>query len=410
VPEWGAWVKTVFLGLGFGVFCANLGFLASYTFLPLYTLKLGASMAEVGILLAVYSVVSTIMTAVLGRISDIGGLRRVLIILGLSGSTIVYWLLGASRTYTQLLLLWGLLGVTDSAYRPATVAVIAEITPETRVGRNIGIFNAFMSAGMAAGCLVGGAIADLFGLAFVFTTASLVLMAGVVSSSAVLMFRGRAAASGSSSGVKGRIGSGLISSTYLVSSGLLLLCIDVFLRNSGFRGVTTFLPIYLAGLGAENSLTGTIIAVNFGSQVAFMPMMGWLSDRVGRKHVLSIGMLATLIATFLLSVINNPLDVIPIELAVAFSWAAITVASNAFAADVAPPERLGEAMGVVFTSMNLGGVVGPVVAGFISDRFDLRTTFQALTLFPLLGFLFSLKLGSSGKRMKHAGEMEAAKN
>jgi MFS family permease len=202
----------------------------------------------------------------------------------------------------------------------------------------------------------------------------------------------------------------VISGGYLVSSGLLLLCIDVFLRNSGFRGVTTFLPIYLARLGADNSLTGTIIAVNFASQVAFMPMMGWLSDSVGRKRVLSIGMLATLIATFLLSVINNPLDVIPIELAVAFSWAAITVASNAFAADVAPPERLGEAMGVVFTSMNLGGVVGPVAAGFISDRFDLRTTFQALTFFPLLGFLFSLKLGSSGKSRKRAGEMEAAKD
>lgn len=398
-------MKTIFLGLGFGVFCANLGFLASYTFLPLYAVKLGAGMAEVGVLLAVYAVVSTIMMVVLGRISDIGGLRRVLIVLGLVGSSAVYWLLGASRSYSQLLLLWGFLGVTDSAYRPAAVAVIAEITPEARVGRGIGIFNAFMSAGMAAGCLVGGAIADLFGLAFVFTTASLVLMIGVVPSSAVLVFCSRISGSESSSGVKRSMGMGRISSGYLVSSGLLLLCIDVFLRNSGFRGVTTFLPIYLARLGAENSLTGTIIAVNFASQVAFMPMMGWLSDRVGRKRVLSIGMLATLIATFLLSVINNPLDVIPIELAVAFSWAAITVASNAFAADVAPPERLGEAMGVVFTSMNLGGVVGPVVAGFVSDRFDLRTTFQALTIFPLLGFLFSLKLGSAGKSMKRAGEV-----
>ncbi len=409
MPEWGTQLKTVFLGLGFAVFCANLGFLAAYTFLPLYTLRLGANMAEVGMLLAVYSVVSTIMMVVLGRISDIGGLRRVLIILGLSGSTTVYWLLGASRSYTQLLLLWGLLGVTDSAYRPAAVAVIAEITPGKKVGRDIGIFNAFISAGMAAGCLVGGVIADLSGLAFVFTAASLVLLMGVVSSLVALVFSGSTVAAGSSSRVMKKEGTGLISSRYLVTSGLLLLCVDVFLRNSGFRGVTTFLPVYLAGLGAENSLTGTIIAVNFASQVAFMPMMGWLSDKVGRKHVLSIGMLATLAATFTLSMINNPIDVIPIELAVAFSWAAITVASNAFAADVAPPERLGEAMGVVLTSMNLGGVVGPVAAGFISHRFDLRTTFQALTIFPLLGFLFSLRLKSPGKSVKHKAEVEVAR-
>lgn len=98
MSAWGAQVKTVFLGLGFGVFCANLGFLASYTFLPLYAVKLGASMAEVGVLLAVYSVVSTIMMVVLGRVSDIGGLRRVLIVLGLAGSTMIYWLLGASTS------------------------------------------------------------------------------------------------------------------------------------------------------------------------------------------------------------------------------------------------------------------------------------------------------------------------
>ncbi len=387
-------MRGVFIGLGLGIFCANFGFLASYTFLPLYALKIGATMSEVGFLLATNAVVSTIMVMALGRLSDVGGMRRFLIVLGFAGSAVVYWLLGISNIYFQLLLLWGILGITDSAYRPTAVAVIAEITPQPRVGRSIGVFNAFMAAGMASGCLVGGKIADLFGLQAVFITASMMLVLGTASSLVALKFKGSRISVATPTGEAGeRPGLGMSRLQFLVTSGLLLLCLDVFLRNSGFRGVTTFLPVYLSGLGAENTLTGTIIAVNFASQVAFMPMMGWLSDAAGRKRVLSIGMLTTLFATFLLSMVRNPFEVIPIQMAVGFSWAAITVSSNAFAADVAPRGMLGEMMGLVFTSMSLGGVVGPIVAGVISDFVDLRITFQILSLFPLLGFALSMKLG-----------------
>ncbi len=387
-------MRVVFLGLGLGVFCANVGFLACYTFIPLYARGIGASMAEVGLLLTVYYLVSTVMMVVLGKLSDVGGLRRVLIISGLAGSAVVYWLLGASKSYLQLLLLCGVLGVTDSAYRPTSIAVIAEVAPRPSVGRRIGVFNAFISAGMAAGCLVGGRVADVFGLPTVFITASLMLTVGTASSLVVMKLRSDSPSGApASTGVRKRMGLEGLRGRFIVASGLLLLCVDVFLRNSGFRGVTTFLPIYLAKLGSENSLIGMIAAVNFASQVVFMPVMGWLSDRFGRKRVLSVGMLVTLLAMFILSTVDNPLEVIPIQVAVAFSWASITVASNAFVADVAPPERLGELMGLVFTSMNLGGVVGPVVAGIFSDRFDLRTTFQILALFPLLGLLLSLKLG-----------------
>ena len=108
-------------------------------------------------------------------------------------------------------------------------------------------------------------------------------------------------------------------------------------------------------------------------------------------------MLATFLATFLLSMVNNPLEVFGIELTVAFSWACLLVASNAFVADISPPERIGSMMGLVFTSMNLGGVIGPIVAGITSEIFDLRLTFQILSIFPLIAFMLSLKLFGHSK-------------
>jgi len=390
-------MRLVFFGLGISGFCANAGFLASSTFLALYARKIGIGMGEIGLLMASYYLVSTIMTLVFGRLSDVAGLKKVLILLGLVGSSGVYWLLGVSWSYLQLLVLWGfLLGVTDAAHRPASVAVIAEIAPRSVIGRSVGFYNAFMSAGMAFGSLIGGAVADLLGLQAVFRIASILLIVGGASSLVVAKLKDedrRGAEIDSGKRIARRL-----TMNFLLSSGILLLCVDVFLRNCGFRGVSSFLSIYLTQLGADNTLAGSIMSLNFFSQIFFMPLMGWISDKVGRKHILSAGMLATFLATFFLSIVHGPIEAIPIQVAIGFSWASITVASNTLAAETAPPERLGAVMGMVLTSMSLGGVVGPAAAGLISEAFDLRTTFRVLALFPLVSFILSIKLGASEKR------------
>jgi MFS family permease len=391
-------LRIFFVGLSFGVFCANIGFLATVTFVPLFARSLGIGMAEIGFIMGMYFIVATIMMVTIGSLSDIGGLRNIIIIIGLAGSAVIYWLIGISTTYPQLLILAGLLAVADSAYRPTSVAVIAQLSSRPTLGRNIGIFNAFIAGGMGVGCLIGGQIADKFGLSSVFTMSALILVVGSLSSlTSLKLDRKSIFSSNSRSG--NRINLNLLSMRreYLITSGLLLLCVSIFFRNAGFRGITSFLPIYLTNLGADNSIIGLIIGFNFVVQIVLMPSMGWMSDRIGRKQILSLGMLATFLATFLLSIVNDPLEVFGIELAVAFSWASLLVASNAFVADISPPERIGSMMGLVFTSMNLGGVIGPIVAGITSEIFDLRLTFQILSIFPLIAFILSLKLIGNSK-------------
>ncbi|MGB6680580.1 MAG: MFS transporter [Candidatus Bathyarchaeia archaeon] len=389
----------VFVGLSFGVFCANIGFLATVTFVPLFARSLGIGMAEIGFIMGMYFIVATIMMVTIGSLSDIGGLRNIIIVIGLAGSAVIYWLIGISTTYPQLLILAGLLAAADSAYRPTSVAVIAQSSSRPTLGRNIGIFNAFIAGGMGVGCLIGGQIADKFGLSSVFTMSALILVVGTLSSMTSLrldkknIFR-----SNSRSGKRINFNLSSMRREYLITSGLLLLCVGIFFRNAGFRGVTSFLPIYLTNLGADNSLIGLIIAFNFAVQIVLMPSMGWLSDRIGRKQILSLGMFATFLATFLLSIVTNPLEVLGIELAVAFSWACLLVASNAFVADISPPEKLGSMMGLVFTSMNLGGVIGPIVAGITSEIFNLKVTFQILSIFPLIAFILSLTLIRESKK------------
>jgi MFS family permease len=293
----------------------------------------------------------------------------------------------------------GLLGVADSAYRPTSVAVIAQLSSRSTIGRNIGIFNSFIAGGMGVGCLIGGQIADKFGLSSVFTMSALILVFGTLTSMMSLRIDKKNIFI-SNLRSRRRINLNLLSMQrkYLISSGLLLLCVSIFFRNAGFRGVTSFLPIYLSNLRAGNSLIGLIIGFNFAVQIFMMPSMGWISDRIGRKRILSLGMFATFLAIFLLSIVSDPLEVFGIQLAVGFSWACLLVASNAFVADISPPKRIGSMMGLVFTSMNLGGVIGPIIAGITSEIFNLRITFQILSIFPLIALILSLTLIRESKK------------
>lgn len=389
----------VFIGLSFGVFCANIGFLATFTFVPLFARSLGIGMAEIGFIMGMYFIVATIMMVTIGSLSDVGGLRSIIIVTGLAGSAVIYWLIGISTTYPQLLILAGLLAVADSAYRPTSVAVIAQLSSRPTIGRNIGIFNAFIAAGMGVGCLIGGQIADKFGLSSVFTMSTIILIVGTLSSMTSLRIdKKNIFASNLRSGKRINLNLLSIQRKYLMTSGLLLLCVSIFFRNAGFRGVTSFLPIYLSNLGADNTIIGLIVSFNFAVQIVLMPSIGWMSDRIGRKQILSLGMFATFLATFLLSIVSGPLEVFGTQLAVGFSWACLLVASNAFVADVSPPERIGSMMGLVFTSMNLGGVIGPIVAGITSEIFNLRVTFQILSIFPLIAFILSLTLIRESKQ------------
>ncbi|WP_455279878.1 MFS transporter [[Eubacterium] cellulosolvens] len=389
----------VFIGLSFGVFCANIGFLATFTFVPLFARSLGIGMAEIGFIMGMYFIVATIMMVTIGSLSDVGGLRSIIIVTGLAGSAVIYWLIGISTTYPQLLILAGLLAVADSAYRPTSVAVIAQLSSRPTIGRNIGIFNAFIAAGMGVGCLIGGQIADKFGLSSVFTMSTIILIVGTLSSMTSLRIdKKNIFASNLRSGKRINLNLLSIQRKYLITSGLLLLCVSIFFRNAGFRGVTSFLPIYLSNLGADNTIIGLIVSFNFAVQIVLMPSIGWMSDRIGRKQILSLGMFATFLATFLLSIVSGPLEVFGTQLAVGFSWACLLVASNAFVADVSPPERIGSMMGLVFTSMNLGGVIGPIVAGITSEIFNLRVTFQILSIFPLIAFILSLTLIRESKQ------------
>ncbi len=134
--------------------------------------------------------------------------------------------------------------------------------------------------------------------------------------------------------------------------------------------------------------TGTFSVVFATAQFVFTPIQGALSDRFGRRVVI------------LLSCLGLGLDFLLIGAAKTLTWllvgrlisgmtAASFSTSNAYVADVTPPEKRGDAYGKMGAAFGIGFVVGPALGGLLSG-IDLRAPFWGAACLALCNFVYGL--------------------
>jgi MFS family permease len=135
----------------------------------------------------------------------------------------------------------------------------------------------------------------------------------------------------------------------------------VFYVASGI--VVTAAPLFGAqGLGLSKPEIGVAIAIFSVSALAMRPVVGWVTDRFGRRFALRTGAALTIVALVIhLPVMSLGAFVVARSLlgaAEAF-W---LVAAIAAAADLAPEGRRGEALSFISLTLYVGLAVGPVMA------------------------------------------------
>jgi MFS family permease len=138
----------------------------------------------------------------------------------------------------------------------------------------------------------------------------------------------------------------------------------VFLSSSSL--VFPFLGIYLRdrvhlSLAEVGAVLGLSSLVGLPLQVAG----GWWADRHGRRSVILLSMASAAVLTAALAVVHDVGAIIVIVFASgALGWPLFLTGTNAVVGDLVPQERSAEAFGIVRVALNLGVVVGPIVAGF----------------------------------------------
>ncbi len=146
-----------------------------------------------------------------------------------------------------------------------------------------------------------------------------------------------------------------------------ILFIVMFLVMVGFGIIIPVLPFYAENIGASPTELGLLMAVYSIMQLLFAPMWGRLSDRIGRKPVIMIGILGLSISFFLMALSEQLWMLFLARILGGFLSSANMPTVMAYVADITTEEDRGKGMGIIGAATGLGFIFGPAIGGIFSE-------------------------------------------
>ena len=147
-------------------------------------------------------------------------------------------------------------------------------------------------------------------------------------------------------------------------ASLLVLFLTVFIDLIGFGMVIPFLSFYAREYGASGVTVGAVVGIYSIMQFFFAPVWGRLSDRVGRRPVLLIGLAAST-SGYLLFAFTHSLGVLFLSRVIAGGMGANIATAQAYIADSTSPENRAKGMGIIGAAFGLGFILGPPLSGIL---------------------------------------------
>lgn len=145
----------------------------------------------------------------------------------------------------------------------------------------------------------------------------------------------------------------------------LLIFLTVFIDLIGFGIVLPLLPSYAAAFHVGDTGVGLLVASFSLMQFLLAPWWGRLSDRIGRRPVLLVGLAGSAIS-YLVFGLAGSFWLLLVSRLVAGAMGATVNVAQAYLADVTPADRRAGAMGRLGAAFGLGFVVGPALGGLSS--------------------------------------------
>jgi len=166
-----------------------------------------------------------------------------------------------------------------------------------------------------------------------------------------------------------------------------ILALSVFSSMLGVGIIAPILPLYAENLGATGIWLGMIFAGFSISRAIFMPIMGRLSDRRGRKVLISIGLLIYSATALGLIWAETVSQLTLVRLVQGFAASMIIPIAEAYVGDICPEGEEGTWIGYYYFAFLTGFGCGPFLGGVLADHFDMNAAFIALGGLNLIAFL-----------------------
>lgn len=364
-----------------GIFCFISYNMVRMPALSLFAESLGAGPERIGLIVSVSTITGVLLKLPSGALSDIYG-RRFLLRIGVVAFGLPPFLYPFITDLDALTALRFLHGLATAMFAPSALATVAELYRERR-GAALGTYTACTQSGSLLGPFLGGYLIHATGFDTAFVTAGVFGCVAMVlfytlhldvvvpprteeGAGAVLseMWKGFAAV------VKNKkvLITSVTDAAKMIANGALM----------------AFLPLYGVSVGLNPGEVGMLFTVQAVTSFFSKPIMGRVSDRVGRQPLIILG-LCICAGTF---VCIPYVAMFPILLMLSagfgFGEAVVSSSSSALVADSSEFKRLGAGLGMQGTIMDIGHASGPLLAGLLIANLSYPMAFAIIAGIQLM--------------------------
>ena len=367
-----------------------------YIVLPSVKETFGLSDVQYGVIESVRSASSTAVQIPSGAISDI--LRKQWVIIVASaffGLGLAYGILGLAANYGVILFAAIIIGISIALWHPPALSVLSNRLSERRglalsihgMGGNLG--NALGPAGIG---LIIGVIS--------WQAASLMMAVPLMAFAGFLWFMLRNIPGRESKGVTGKqFGSALIG--LLKNKTILGLVICGGIRAMGTVGIFAFFSLYCReDLGFGPAKAGMYFTLMMASGILSQPVLGYLSDRFGRKIVMIPSLVLMGFFEIILVWAGSGFWLAFVAICIGFFIYAVNAVIQAAAMDATPEEAGATTIALLFGSSALFTIPSPTIAGWLSDTFGTPSVFLYSGVLVLVSALILMFLPMDTKKVE----------
>jgi len=367
--------KGILLVLGFVGFVTSFGAHVVAVNLPVYAKQVGAGLALIGALIAVYDFAEIFAKPVFGWIADRRGLKATMLV------GIAFFSL-ASLAYLfvpprMLIVIRFLQGLGAAALSITSAALVAEYFKERR-GTAFGMYNALKGLGYILGPTIGGAIVWKLNFSMIFVAS---FAAGAIAFCFSLLLPGTSARSELADDDDFSPRQIIVALRQPRLAGWYgVIVVNMFMVGILFG----FLPIYVNSLGYDQLKNGFVVAAATTSYLLIQPLAGYLADRVNPVWVVLVGLILSVLSIAVIPFTSGTVLLCAVVMGgvgVGSVWTNTdTVVSN-----IAEERHLAATLGAAGSFKELGDMLGPLCIGVLSQFWGLRLGFLVCAILGVFG-------------------------
>jgi MFS family permease len=181
----------------------------------------------------------------------------------------------------------------------------------------------------------------------------------------------------------------------VIARPFVVLWLSAFAFFLSFLLLLSALPIYARRLGASDAAVGVIMASFAITSLLLRPVTGWAADRYGRRPFMLAGALVFTVASLAYGWSAGAAGLVAVRLAHGAGMGLYPTAASAMVADLTPPARRGEVLGLYGAAGSIALAIGPVTGMAVVERLGFPPLFWTAGLVAAAALALTLVTGET---------------